>query len=61
LSLTLAFAACAAAVVRRLTGPRTLYQTAERRAQRAVAVSFWLLAPLLGRAKHKLGALTIGG
>jgi divalent metal cation (Fe/Co/Zn/Cd) transporter len=32
-------------VVWRFTGERTLSETAERRAQRAVAVSFWLLAP----------------
>ncbi|HSZ39160.1 MAG TPA: hypothetical protein VK817_04315 [Trebonia sp.] len=77
-------------VIWRLTGARALSETAERRAQRAVAVSFWLLAPyiaaqsaldlanghragtsaagialaasavvimpLLGRAKHRLGA-----
>lgn len=77
-------------VIWRFTGARTLSETAERRAQRAVAVSFWLLAPyiaaesawdlanrhhaeptaigialtavalavmpLLGRAKHRLGA-----
>ncbi len=77
-------------VIWRFTGSRTLSETAERRAQKAVAVSFWLLAPyvavessrsllsghqadttvlgigltvsslvvmpLLGRAKHRLGA-----
>jgi divalent metal cation (Fe/Co/Zn/Cd) transporter len=77
-------------VIWRFTGSRTLSQTAERRAQRGVAVSFWLLAPyvaaesihhllvghrtepsvigialtavallampILGRAKHRLGA-----
>jgi hypothetical protein len=32
-------------VVWRFTGSRTLSETAERRAQEAVAVSFWLLAP----------------
>jgi divalent metal cation (Fe/Co/Zn/Cd) transporter len=32
-------------VVWRFSGARTLSETAERRAQRAVAVSFWLLAP----------------
>jgi hypothetical protein len=32
-------------VVWRFTGSRTLSLTAERRAQKAVAVSFWLLAP----------------
>jgi divalent metal cation (Fe/Co/Zn/Cd) transporter len=34
-------------VVWRFTGSRTLSQTAERRAQKAVAVSFWLLAPCI--------------
>lgn len=34
-------------VVWRFTGPRTLSATAERRAQKAVAVSFWLLAPYI--------------
>jgi divalent metal cation (Fe/Co/Zn/Cd) transporter len=77
-------------VIWRFTGARTMSETAERRAQRGVASSFWLLAPyiaaesfrnlatshhpgttvigmaltsvallempLLGRAKHKLGA-----
>jgi hypothetical protein len=32
-------------VVWRFTGVRTLSETAERRAQRGVAVSFWLIAP----------------
>lgn len=32
-------------VIWRFTGSRTLSDTAERRAQQAVAVSFWLLAP----------------
>jgi divalent metal cation (Fe/Co/Zn/Cd) transporter len=32
-------------VVWRFTGSRTLSESAERRAQKAVAVSFWLLAP----------------
>lgn len=32
-------------VVWRFTGSRTLSETAERRAQKAVAISFWLLAP----------------
>jgi divalent metal cation (Fe/Co/Zn/Cd) transporter len=79
-----------AIVIWRFTGSRTLSETAERRAQKAVAISFWLLAPyvaaesahrlltggrpeasalgvgvtvaslvimpLLGRAKHRLGA-----
>jgi divalent metal cation (Fe/Co/Zn/Cd) transporter len=34
-------------VVWRFTGSRTLSESAERRAQRAVAVSFWLLAPYI--------------
>ena len=34
-------------VVWRFTGSRTLSTTAERRAQKAVAVSFWLLAPYI--------------
>ncbi|MGH3627850.1 MAG: hypothetical protein ACRDRL_10485 [Sciscionella sp.] len=82
-------------VVWRFTGDRTLSETAERRAQRGVAVSFWLIAPyiaaqsiadlagghhvegtligivltavallempLLGHAKHKLGARLASG
>ena len=32
-------------VIWRFTGSRTLSETAERRAHKAVAVSFWLLAP----------------
>jgi divalent metal cation (Fe/Co/Zn/Cd) transporter len=34
-------------VIWRFTGPRTISETAERRAQRAVAASFWLLAPYI--------------
>jgi divalent metal cation (Fe/Co/Zn/Cd) transporter len=34
-------------VIWRFTGSRTLSETAERRAQRLVAVSFWLLAPYI--------------
>jgi hypothetical protein len=34
-------------VIWRFTGSRTLSGTAERRAQRGVAVSFWLLAPYI--------------
>lgn len=34
-------------VVWRFTGNRTLSETSERRAQRAVAASFWLLAPYI--------------
>jgi hypothetical protein len=32
-------------VIWRFTGARTMSQSAERRAQRGVAISFWLLAP----------------
>jgi divalent metal cation (Fe/Co/Zn/Cd) transporter len=32
-------------VIWRFTGSRTMSETAERRAQKAVAISFWLLAP----------------
>ena len=32
-------------VIWRFTGTRTLSETAEKRAQKAVAISFWLLAP----------------
>jgi divalent metal cation (Fe/Co/Zn/Cd) transporter len=35
-------------VIWRFTGSRTLSDTAEERAQKAVAVSFWLLAPYVG-------------
>jgi divalent metal cation (Fe/Co/Zn/Cd) transporter len=35
-------------VIWRFTGTRALSETAERRAQRGVAVSFWLLAPFIG-------------
>jgi divalent metal cation (Fe/Co/Zn/Cd) transporter len=34
-------------VVWRFTGSRTLSETAERRAQKTVAISFWLLAPYI--------------
>ena len=34
-------------VIWRFTGRRTLSETAEQRAQRAVAVSFWVLAPYI--------------
>ena len=34
-------------VIWRLTGARTVSDTSERRAQRAVAVSFWLIAPYI--------------
>lgn len=42
-------------VIWRFTGSRTLSPTAETRAQKAVAVSFWLLAPYIAiEAVHKL-------
>jgi divalent metal cation (Fe/Co/Zn/Cd) transporter len=42
-------------VIWRFTGSRTHSQTAEARAQKAVAVSFWLLAPYIGlESVHKL-------
>ena len=42
-------------VVWRFTGSRTRSETAERRAQRGVAVSFWLLAPYIAAASlHNL-------
>jgi divalent metal cation (Fe/Co/Zn/Cd) transporter len=42
-------------VVWRFTGRRTLSETSERRAQQAVAVSFWLLAPYITiQAVHDL-------
>ncbi|ETK36663.1 membrane protein [Microbispora sp. ATCC PTA-5024] len=42
-------------VIWRFTGSRTLSETAEGRAQKAVAVSFWLLAPYVAvEAVHKL-------
>jgi divalent metal cation (Fe/Co/Zn/Cd) transporter len=42
-------------VIWRFTGARTLSETAERRAQRGVAVSFWLLAPYVaGESLHHL-------
>jgi len=42
-------------VIWRLTGTRTLSDAAERTAQRAVAVSFWLLAPYVAvQATHDL-------
>ena len=44
-------------VVWRFTGSRMVSETAERRAQRAVAVSFWLLAPYIAiEAIHDLAA-----
>ena len=42
-------------VLWRFTGSRTLSETAERGAQRAVAISFWLLAPYIAvEAVHDL-------
>ncbi len=44
-------------VVWRFTGSRTLSETAERRAQQGVAVSFWLLAPFIAvEAVHNLAS-----
>ncbi len=44
-------------VIWRFTGARTLSETAEARAQKAIAVSFWLLAPYVTiEAMHKLTA-----
>ena len=45
-------------VIWRFTGSRTLSETAERRAQRGVAVSFWLLAPYI--AAESVRALVAG-
>jgi divalent metal cation (Fe/Co/Zn/Cd) transporter len=54
-------------VIWRFTGSRTLSQTAERRAQRGVAVSFWLLAPYIAAESvrdlavgHRAGVTVIG-
>lgn len=54
-------------VVWRFTGARTLSETAERRAQRAVAVSFWLIAPYIAAEsvhhlldEHRAEATMIG-
>ena len=54
-------------VVWRFTRSRTLSETAERRAQRAVAVSFWLLAPYIAveairdlAAHHPASATPVG-
>lgn len=45
-----------AIVIWRFTGSRTHSETAEGRAQKAVAVSFWLLAPYVAvEALHRLG------
>lgn len=54
-------------VVWRFTGARILSQTAERRAQRGVAVSFWLIAPYIAAeslrdlfGEHRAEATVIG-
>jgi divalent metal cation (Fe/Co/Zn/Cd) transporter len=54
-------------VVWRFTGSRTLSETAERRAQRGVAISFWLIAPYIAAAsvhnivvEHRPEATLIG-
>ena len=54
-------------VVWRFTGSRMLSETAERRAQKAVAVSFWLLAPYIAveairdlAAHHPAGTTVLG-
>ena len=54
-------------VIWRFTGTRALSETAERRAQRGVAVSFWLLAPYIAAESvrdliigHHAGATVIG-
>jgi divalent metal cation (Fe/Co/Zn/Cd) transporter len=54
-------------VIWRFTGARALSETAERRAQRGVAVSFWLLAPYIAAESawdlasgHHAGASAIG-
>ena len=56
-----------AIVIWRFTGSRTLSETAERRAQRGVAVSFWLLAPYIAAEsirhllrEHHTGPTAIG-
>lgn len=54
-------------VVWRFTGTRTLSETAERRAQQGVAVSFWLLAPYVAvesvrdlLSEHRAEATVLG-
>jgi len=54
-------------VVWRFTGSRTLSHTAERRAQRGVAVSFWLIAPYIAAesvrhllSEHRADTTVIG-
>jgi divalent metal cation (Fe/Co/Zn/Cd) transporter len=54
-------------VVWRFTGSRTMSESAERRAQRGVAISFWLLAPYIGvqairdLAAHQPASTTVLG
>jgi divalent metal cation (Fe/Co/Zn/Cd) transporter len=54
-------------VVWRFTGARTMSESAERRAQRGVAISFWLLAPYIGiqairdLAAHQPASTTVLG
>ena len=54
-------------VVWRFTGARTMSESAERRAQRGVAVSFWLLAPYIAiqavrdlAGDHQVAATVLG-
>jgi divalent metal cation (Fe/Co/Zn/Cd) transporter len=54
-------------VIWRFTGVRALSETAERRAQRGVAVSFWLLAPFVAAESaghladgHRVGVTAVG-
>jgi divalent metal cation (Fe/Co/Zn/Cd) transporter len=54
-------------VIWRFTGSRTMSETAERRAQKAVAVSFWLLTPYIAAqaiidliSHHHPSATTLG-
>ena len=54
-------------VIWRFTGARTLSETAERRAQRGVAVSFWLIAPYIAAesvrdllGEHRVETTVIG-
>jgi len=47
-------AAASVIVVWRFTGSRVLSETVEQRAQRAVTVSFWLLAPARARRFPRL-------
>src|SRR5438034_6424200 len=54
-------------VIWRFTGARTLSETAEGRAQKAVAISFWILAPYVAAesvrdlvARHEPGTTVLG-